>query len=179
MSETIILWDHPPHNPKAWVADVSGLGRYLIKREPRQREFTLFLNGVRTKYRGTPDELKAIVRRIVDSRDPPVVTRDNAEEQFAEMHLKTEIEAGRAWIVERIENYERAVRTLTNSLARFNDAAAGRSAGTLLVTPVDVLSWLVNEINNVDRNHRLDMAVSHASRIAAAQAIVDRFKKAE
>jgi hypothetical protein len=62
------LWDKPPHNTNKWVADISGVGRYLIqRREKGSREYVLKLNGRTTKYYGTVDELKKTVERIVSS----------------------------------------------------------------------------------------------------------------
>jgi hypothetical protein len=61
-----LLWDHPPHYPGYWICDISGIGRYLIRRrEKGSREFVLLLNGKSTKYYGTVEQLKKIVERIV------------------------------------------------------------------------------------------------------------------
>lgn len=37
MRETIIRWEKAPYQRSVWVTDVSGIGRYLVKRIPRSR----------------------------------------------------------------------------------------------------------------------------------------------
>jgi hypothetical protein len=37
-----------------------------------------------------------------------------------------------------------------------------------IATPINVLSWTINEVQNTQRNLRLDLAVNHASAIAMA-----------
>jgi hypothetical protein len=64
-----MVWDHPPHNPDKWIADVPGIGRYLIRRRMKgSREHVLMLNDTSTKHYGTVDQLKATVERIVAAR---------------------------------------------------------------------------------------------------------------
>jgi hypothetical protein len=68
-----VMWERTPYRTGGWFVDVAGIGRYLIKRSrPGVREFVLMLNGQRTKYRGTADELKVIVARIVSAREGSV-----------------------------------------------------------------------------------------------------------
>lgn len=65
---TQVRWDHPVYHPEMWCTDIPKVGRYLIKREQKgSRLYTLSLNNKATKYRGTCDELKIIVQRIVAS----------------------------------------------------------------------------------------------------------------
>jgi TPP-dependent indolepyruvate ferredoxin oxidoreductase alpha subunit len=45
-----------------------------------------------------------------------------------------------------------------------------RAASATRATPIQVLSWTLNDVNNIARNLRLDQAVNHASAIAIATA---------
>lgn len=61
---SIIRWDHPLYEPKAWCTDVS-YGRYLIRKEKRG-PWIAILNGSKTAFYGrTADEVKAIVERSI------------------------------------------------------------------------------------------------------------------
>lgn len=50
--------------------DVEGVGRYLIRKVKHQREYRVYLNGVRTSYVGdTMDQAKAMVESIIKAKD--------------------------------------------------------------------------------------------------------------
>jgi hypothetical protein len=62
----IIRWDHPPHQPKNWITDVAGVGRYHVKREGHRRFWRVSLDGRPTVFTGkTADEVKAMVERAI------------------------------------------------------------------------------------------------------------------
>jgi len=66
MTTMNLLWERAPQSRHTWVADVHGVGRYLIRRSAKgSRVFVLLLKGRPTAYTGTVEELKAIVARIV------------------------------------------------------------------------------------------------------------------
>jgi hypothetical protein len=81
---------------------------------------------------------------------------------------------GLAWINDLIKHHEDAVRTL-QARKQLYELAVSKDSGAARVwvgsaTPIQVLSWTVNDVNNIARNLRLDQAVNHASAIAIATA---------
>ena len=90
--------------------------------------------------------------------------------------MKTEAEYQRDWAVrgttkwmdEQIAVHQRAVRDLTEMKARFVEAV---ETPTPTCTPVNVVSWFVNEMSNAPRNLRYDMAVSHAAALAQTEKV--------
>ena len=69
------------------------------------------------------------------------------------------------WYDMLIALHERFVADLKSRRAQFVEACAESSR---ISTPVDVLSWTVNDVNNVQRNCRLDLAVNRAAELSAA-----------
>lgn len=70
------------------------------------------------------------------------------------------------WIDQAIERFEQAARDLRERRGQFVTAVTEPKA--MNVAPATILGWIVNDINNVERNHRLDMAVEHAVRLTHA-----------
>lgn len=58
------------------------------------------------------------------------------------------------WIDSVIRQYESGIREIKQHRKQFIDAKPGQ-----LGPPESVLGWIVNDINNVNMNMRLDMAV--------------------
>jgi hypothetical protein len=91
------------------------------------------------------------------------------------MMLKMAHDGATAWIDELIEHHKRAARDLEGYRARFVEACAKQTAGERDTTPVEVLSWTVNQVNNIRQGGRLDLAVNHASALALAAAGVAKW----
>lgn len=63
-NERVLRWDTVPHSPNVWVADVPGVGRYMIRRIRKgSKLFGLYLNAKPTRHRGTPDRLKELAQQ--------------------------------------------------------------------------------------------------------------------
>ena len=69
-----------------------------------------------------------------------------------------------AWMNEIIAAHQSAIKRLEAARDRFADAATDELAGVKTAsTPVETLSWFVNETRNLSPNVRIDLAVNHAS----------------
>jgi hypothetical protein len=68
-----------------------------------------------------------------------------------------------AWMESVIEVHARAIKELNRYKERFVEATEGSDT---FAKPVDHLSWFMNEIQNGQRNLRLDMAVTNAAKLA-------------
>jgi hypothetical protein len=86
----------------------------------------------------------------------------------AEFVNKMAIDGTAKWMDDQIAVHARAVRDLTEMRDRF---IASTTETDSTATPVNVLSWFVNELGNAPRNLRFDMAVNHASALALAAAV--------
>jgi hypothetical protein len=70
-----------------------------------------------------------------------------------------------AWMAEQIKVLKDGARALESRRAQFLD----ESVRDHNVTQVNILSWFLNDIANIERNLRLDLAVNHASALALSQ----------
>jgi hypothetical protein len=88
--------------------------------------------------------------------------RVKAEEWYRTM---TEQNA-KTWIEATARAMEDGARNLREQAKRFDEIC---KKPTTLATPVNVLSWAVNDVQNVVRNLRLDLACSHSAALALTQ----------
>lgn len=70
------------------------------------------------------------------------------------------------WFDELIEAHKCGAVELERRKARFLEVCTMDQTSE---TPVNVVSWAVNDCQNVQRNLRLDMAATHAAALVTAQ----------
>lgn len=88
----------------------------------------------------------------------------NAEQR--QMLRKVAVDSVVEWFDQLIEAHKRGVADLEQKKLRFLEACTTRDN---LATPVNVVSWAVNDCQNVARNLRLDMAANHAAALALTE----------
>lgn len=69
------------------------------------------------------------------------------------------------WMDEQIQTLKDGIRSMEQRKAQFLDA----SIADANVTKVNVLSWFINDIANIQRNMRLDLAVNHSSALVLSR----------
>jgi hypothetical protein len=93
------------------------------------------------------------------------ITRTEIEMSIKAQEVKSAHEAGLEWIDQRIEQYERAVIEMKRRREQYVIATTKPDRNC---TPVNVLEWSANEINNVSMNSNLSDVVRIAARIATS-----------
>jgi hypothetical protein len=83
-----------------------------------------------------------------------------------EWSRKLAVDSSIEWIDNLIAVHERGVADLKRYRERFIEATQKKDS---LATPVNVLSWTVNEVQNIQRNLRLDMVANHAAALALTE----------
>lgn len=79
------------------------------------------------------------------------------------------VESVEEWMARFITSMESNVRDLKRHVEDFKDAASDPlNTRKTMRTPIDVLSWFMNDINNGRMQGRLDMAVKHGAELATA-----------
>lgn len=68
------------------------------------------------------------------------------------------------WIDDLIKTTEQGAAELRRQRERFIESM---KKSDTLATPVNVLSWTVNAVQNIQRNYRMDLAVNHAAALSA------------
>ena len=76
-----------------------------------------------------------------------------------------------AWMNEIIAAHQSAIKRLEAARDLFADSATDELAGvqsSKLSSPIETLSWFVNETRNLSPNVRIDLAVNHAAAMVNA-----------
>jgi hypothetical protein len=93
-----------------------------------------------------------------------------------ELSLKTARDGALEWIENLIRLHESGVRTLKARKQELIDSFNPVPNQTWSPTPIQVLSWTVNDINNINMNHRLDLAVNHTAALIANDPARNRYR---
>jgi hypothetical protein len=71
-----------------------------------------------------------------------------------------------SWMDEQIKVLKDGIKALESRKAQFIEMAPNDAPN---VTDVNILSWFVNDIGNIERNMRIDLAVNHSSALALSK----------
>jgi hypothetical protein len=86
----------------------------------------------------------------------------------ATIERKMAVDATVAWMDQFIQDVEGYAKTLKTQRAQFVEACKRPKDGSL-AKPISVLSWFINDVNNMRSQGRLDLVVNHAAALALTE----------
>jgi hypothetical protein len=93
------------------------------------------------------------------------------ERDQAAFLVKMSVDAAAQWLTELIEAHERGIIELKRRRDQFIAVTQPDvKEPDLMRTPVNVLSWAVNDVRNIHTNLRLDLACNHAAALSMSAA---------
>lgn len=137
---------------------------YVVRltKEPKQHVFRSDYFPRKLQTRKMADALVEEVRRAGGDATFGPENKDGEVRRFMKVSAQS---STLEWYDQLIVLHERFVADLKKRRAQFVGACAKSDQ---ISTPVNVLAWTVNDVNNVQRNCRLDLAVNHAAELSAA-----------
>lgn len=102
----------------------------------------------------------------MNTEDKRTIDREVAMET-AKMDLSSAYKGADAWFATAEDMLEAQLREVRRNREKLQQR---RGEGDYNVNPEDLLSWTLMSMNNLPGQLRMDLAVSYASRIAAAKA---------